>query len=219
MMADAQGQVGEMEQYIRSQADSRVKDIEEKGLQEFNIEKEKLLRASQEKIRAEYAKKRLQLKTQASIDKSTAINKSRLEKIKTRQEMIARIADDVKAELVKCANNDGEYKQLLSSLITQGLVMLLEEDVVVQCRQADKSKAEASFKTAEDEFKKITGGKKNCKLTLDSTFLPADCLGGVVLSCQGGTITIDNTIDARLMLVLEQDKPAIRSILFPLMRD
>jgi len=29
-------------------------------------------------------------------------------------------------------------------------------------------------------------------------------------------ITIDNTVDVRLSLTLEQDKPAIRGLLFPL---
>lgn len=37
--------------------------------------------------------------------------------------------------------------------------------------------------------------------------LSADCLGGVVLACQRGTITIDNTVDSRMGLVLEQATP------------
>merc|ERR1711879_50625 len=56
-----------------------------------------------------------------------------------------------------------------------------------------------------------TGATKSCKLSIaEDDFLPASCLGGVKLSCFGGKISIDNTIDLRLQLVMEQAKPAIR---------
>merc|ERR1740121_3271871 len=108
--------------------------------------------------------------------------------------------------------------------------MLLEEDVRVQCRQSDVTLVESCLAEASSQYadviKKSSGATKKCKLTIDKTqFLPPapvpnseakSCLGGVVLSCQGGSIVIDNTIDLRLKLVLEQDKPAIRTLLFPL---
>ena len=43
----------------------------------------------------------------------------------------------------------------------------------------------------------------------------SSCIGGVVLSCNNGLITVDNTLDTRMRLVVEQDKPAIRAALFP----
>mmetsp|Transcript_36010 Transcript_36010/g.57534 ORF Transcript_36010/g.57534 Transcript_36010/m.57534 type:complete len:116 (-) Transcript_36010:13-360(-) len=111
----------------------------------------------------------------------------------------------------------------------QGALMLLEENVTVQCRQCDTKLVESCLKAVADEYsvviKRDTGKDKKCNFTIDtSKYLPpppqADstaksCLGGVILACQNGTIVIDNTIDLRLRLVLEQDKPAIRDLLFP----
>ena len=39
--------------------------------------------------------------------------------------------------------------------------------------------------------------------------------GGVVLCCQDGQITVDNTLETRLKLVLDAEKPALRKQLFP----
>merc|ERR1712206_11706 len=100
--------------------------------------------------------------------------------------------------------NEGQSKDFVTKLIVQGLLMLLEK----------------CLKDAEAEYAKViknqTGADKSCKLTIDeSQYLPEECLGGVVLMCQNGKIAIDNTIDLRLKLVMEQDKPAIRGLLFP----
>eukprot|EP00747_Dinoflagellata_sp_TGD_P207533 gnl/TRDRNA2_/TRDRNA2_81093_c0_seq1.p3 gnl/TRDRNA2_/TRDRNA2_81093_c0~~gnl/TRDRNA2_/TRDRNA2_81093_c0_seq1.p3 ORF type:complete len:100 (+),score=31.82 gnl/TRDRNA2_/TRDRNA2_81093_c0_seq1:2-301(+) len=97
--------------------------------------------------------------------------------------------------------------------------MLLEDEVVIKCRQADANLVKSCLPDAEKQYQQVinkeTGVTKSVKLSVDTAFLPQACLGGVVLACQSGTISIDNTIDARLKLVLEQDKPMIRSLLFP----
>merc|ERR1712107_357838 len=114
----------------------------------------------------------------------------------------------------------GAAKPYVTKLIVQGLLMLLEPEVEIRCREKDKAMIEGVLADAAAQYSKIieteTKAKKACKLTLNkSQFLPAVLLGGVVLACQSGKITIDNTIDLRLKLVMEQDKPAIRSLLFP----
>jgi len=65
-------------------------------------------------------------------------------------------------------------------------------------------------------IKAETGAERKCKLSIDkNNFVPASSLGGIILACNDGKITIDNTLDLRLRLVMEQDKPAIRKLLFP----
>merc|ERR1712013_359000 len=98
--------------------------------------------------------------------------------------------------------------------------MLLEEEVVVRCRQADEPTVHSVLSSAVEQYSNTielqTGAKRSCRLTVDgSKHLSADLLGGIVLCCQEGTITVDNTVDSRLGLVMEQDKPAIRAMLFP----
>merc|ERR1711966_342537 len=106
--------------------------------------------------------------------------------------------------------------------------MLLEDQVEVRCRACDDALVTSCMNDAARQYTKIiqaeTGAKRECRLGLDRAVklppAPASgghgpsCLGGVVLACQQGSITIDNTIDSRLGLVMEQAKPTIRELLF-----
>merc|ERR1711948_220446 len=175
-----------------------------------------MITEQKEKTRGNYEKKTKQIETQYAIAKSMAINKQRLEKIKARQEVMMKLAEEVRGQLTSASSD----KAFITKLVVQGLLMLLEEDVVVKCREADKSMVQGVLAAAAAEYGKLikdqTGADKKCNLTIDSAPLDASSLGGVVLANKDGKITIDNTIDLRLKLVMEQDKPAIRKLLFPL---
>jgi len=227
---EAHAQIRQMESFILKEANDKAEAINEKGLEEFGIEKFRIVTGQKEKIRQDYAKKAKQVETQCAIARSLAINKARLEKIKARQDVLGKISEDSQALLGSSLSSDqNKSKQFVTKLILQGALMLLEDNVTVQCRQCDVQLVQACLPGAQNEYanliKSETGATKALKLTLDtSSYLPpppqkgsdkASCLGGVVLSCQNGTIKIDNTIDLRLQLVLEQDKPAIRSLMFP----
>eukprot|EP00443_Scrippsiella_acuminata_P114733 CAMPEP_0115674088 /NCGR_PEP_ID=MMETSP0272-20121206/53434_1 /TAXON_ID=71861 /ORGANISM="Scrippsiella trochoidea, Strain CCMP3099" /LENGTH=227 /DNA_ID=CAMNT_0003112973 /DNA_START=64 /DNA_END=743 /DNA_ORIENTATION=+ len=221
---EAQNQIAQMISFIASEAQDRAIEIQKKGDEEFSIEVHRLITEQKEKVRQTYEKKVKQIETQYAIAKSMAINKQRLEKIKARQEVMHQVEGDVMAKLDSVSSS----KEFVTKLIVQGLLMLLESQVVVRCRQSDVSMVKECLQGAQDEYAKLieaeTGAAKTCSLDIDTQFLPPapvagkdgpSCLGGVVLACQGGKITIDNTIDVRLRLVMEQAKPAIRSLLFP----
>jgi len=216
-----------MTNFILAEAKDKAGEIEKKGDEEFSIEVHKLMTEQKDKLRTGYERKAKQIETKYAIAKSLAINKQRLEKIKARQEVLTKISDEAKAKLTQDIKGDVQ-KSFVTKLIVQGLLMFLETEVTVRCREADAKTVESCLQSASDEYAKVikneTGAAKTVKLTVDkSNYLapaPAgkdgpSCLGGVVLACAGGKITIDNTIDARLGLVMEQDKPAIRKLLFP----
>lgn len=217
--AAARQRVNGMVQTITNEAAGKAKEIEMKGEEEFNIEVHRLITEQKEKLKSSFDRKLKQIETQYAIKKSMAINKQRLEKIKARQEVYHTIAKDVQAKLAEEMKSEGKSKEFVTKLVTQGLLMLLESEVTVKCRQQDAKMLEsclaAAVKDYSDVILKQTGAKKACKATIDKTYLPPTCLGGVVLSCHKGLITIDNTLDARLKLVMEQDKPTIRGLLFP----
>jgi len=215
--------------FILSEATDKANEIQKRGEEEFSIEVHRLITEQKEKIRQTYERKVKQIETQYAIAKSMAINKQRLEKIKARQEVIGKISDDVREKLTEAMKNQAKSKAFVTQLIVQGLLMLLEPEVVVRCRECDKGLVSSCLEQAASDYAKAiktqTGATKTCKLSVDSQkYLPAapvpgseapSCLGGVMLLCQQGKITIDNTIDLRLRLVMEQDKPAIRAQLFP----
>eukprot|EP00928_Gymnodinium_smaydae_P041789 TRINITY_DN2823_c0_g1_i3.p1 TRINITY_DN2823_c0_g1~~TRINITY_DN2823_c0_g1_i3.p1 ORF type:complete len:226 (+),score=93.32 TRINITY_DN2823_c0_g1_i3:93-770(+) len=216
----AQNQIKQMISFILSEANDKAAEIQKKGDEEFSIEVHRMITEQKEKMRQTYERKVKQIETQYAIAKSTAINKQRLEKIKARQDVMMKIADDVKAKLAQEMKSEGQAKPFVTKLIVQGLLMLLENEVSIRCREADVKMVEACLSDAASQYSQLikskAGASKSVKLSLDKTaYLPKDCLGGVILQCADGKITIDNTIDVRLKLVMEQDKPAIRGLLFP----
>jgi len=225
---EAERQIQQMVNFILNEAKDKAEEIEAKALEDFNIEKLKLVQQMKEKIRAEYVRKAKQVETQCAIARSTAINRSRLEKIKARQEVLGKVNDDVTAKLQAELRSEPKHKKLITSLITQGLLMLLEDDVAVACRECDSKLVQGCLADAAASYTNVireqTGVTKNVRLSIDrSGFLPGppgqgsskSCIGGVVLSCGGGLIKINNTLDERLKLTMELDKPAIRQLLFP----
>jgi len=201
---------------ISTEAATKAAEIEAAGQAEFDAEVSKILKTEKAKVLTDYAKKTKDVETKYAIAKSTAINKQRLEQVKARQEVMGKIKEDVTAKL----KAEGQNKTFITKLIVQGLLMLLESEVDVRCREKDVPLVTACLAQASDEYSKVikaqTGASKSCKLHVDKQhYVSPTSLGGVVLACQGGFITIDNTIDLRLSLVMDQDKPAIRKLLFP----
>lgn len=225
---ETENQIRQMTQFIMNEAKDKADEISSKALQEFTVEKAKAVNSMKQKIEQDYSRKAKAIETQAAIARSTAINRSRLEKIKTRQDRMAKLGEDSKAALLKELEDTTKHKEFLTKLITQGMLMLLEDEVKVRCRPCDDALVSACLEAASNEYKKAiesqAGASKQCKATLDTIvkLAPAptgtpgatSCLGGVVLACNNGAITIDNTVDSRLTLVMEQAKPTIRELLF-----
>merc|ERR1712048_1334410 len=215
----AEQQITQMISFILSEAKDKQDDILKKGEEEFQIEVHRVVTEQKDKIRQTYEKKVKQIETKYAIEKSMAINKQRLEKIKARQEVMGKIHGDVKKALVDQMKSEANVKPFVTKLIVQGLLMLLEAEVEIRCKESDVKMVEAVLSDAAAQYSKViqaeTKASKTCKLTVNKKeFLPSSLVGGVVLACQGDKIKIDNTIDLRLKLVMEQDKPAIRQQLF-----
>lgn len=212
-------QIKQMITFIQSEASDKACEIQKKGEEEFSIEVHRLITDGKEKLRK---KNELDVKkrdTQLAINKSLAINKQRLEKIKARQDVMANIASDVKDQLVQDLKDESRMRPFVTKLIVQGLLMLLETQVSVRCKESDSKMVQSCCADAAKEYssviKKESGVDRTVTVTIDKQqYLPDSGLGGVVLSCANDKITIDNTIDIRLKLVMEQDKPAIRRHLF-----
>merc|ERR1712003_193254 len=175
---EANKQITQMISFILSEAKDKASDIEKKGEEEFSIEVHRLITEQKEKVRQTYEKKVKQIETQYAIAKSMAINKQRLEKIKARQEVMHKIEGDVRDKLV----SESSSKAFITKLIVQGLLMLLENHVVVRCRECDVSLVKGCLQSAQDEYAKLikaeTGASKTCVLDIDTQFLPPAPVAG-----------------------------------------
>merc|ERR1719469_89355 len=112
-LADSEAQISSMTQFILNEAKDKAEEISAKALQEFNVEKLKVVNATKEKIRQGYDRKSKQVDTQNAIARSTAINRSRLEKIKARQDMIGKISTESKEAVAKELQNKGRQNEFI----------------------------------------------------------------------------------------------------------
>merc|ERR1719188_2127517 len=129
---ETQNQILQMTQFILNEAKDKAEEIGAKALQEFSVEKLKVVNAGKDKIRQEYDRKAKQIDTQNAIARSTAINRSRLEKIKARQDVLGQISGDAKQSLQAELKNQSKQTEFISNLIVQGALMLLEDEVQVR---------------------------------------------------------------------------------------
>jgi V-type H+-transporting ATPase subunit E len=226
-MGDGEMRVQSMIKFIQDEAKGKVGELEAQAQQAYAIEKQKVLEEMKQKANKEHQAAMKKIDTQRAISRSTSINKARLQKVAERSKYLDQTVLGVQAELSKLTANPQKYKELLTKLIAQGCLKLLEPEVSVRCRAVDKNIVESCLNDAESLYiktlKSEVGVVKPFKLKVDpvplnpppSANIVNSCLGGVILVCHGGLITVDNTLDTRLKLVVEQDKPSIRRALFP----
>ncbi|EAA18253.1 ATP synthase subunit [Plasmodium yoelii yoelii] len=218
-----------MVNFILNEAKDKAHEIEAKALEDFNIEKLRIVQKMKEKIRLEFQKKAKQMEIKRSINHSSAINKARLKKMCAKDQVfkeIYKISSDKLAELYK---DKDKYKNLIIDLIIQSLYYIQEPHVIVMCREIDKSIVEgclneAAYKYTE-KIKKQFNVTKNVKIELDKSgnYLPpppsennegTSCLGGIILTTPNRKINCDNTLDLRLKLAIEHCTPEIKRMFF-----
>jgi len=129
------------------------------------------------------------------------------------------MSQEVAVKLGEASKSDTKYKQIMIDLIVQGALKLMEDEVTLQVRPQDVNLVRSLLDQASQAFTRTvqsaSGVKKTLKLALDRETLPANSLGGVVVTCFGGMIKVDNSLDTRLKLCMENDRPALRAMLFP----
>jgi len=129
------------------------------------------------------------------------------------------MSQEVAVKLGEASKSDTKYKQIMIDLIVQGALKLMEDEVSLQVRPQDVNLVRSLLDQASQAFTRTvqsaSGVKKTLKLALDRETLPANSLGGVVVTCFGSMIKVDNSLDTRLKLCMENDRPALRAMLFP----
>jgi V-type H+-transporting ATPase subunit E len=211
--ADVAKQIKHMMAFIEQEANEKAEEIDAKAEEEFNIEKGRLVQQQRIKIMEYYERKEKQVELQKKIQQSNMLNAARLKVLKAREDHVANVLDEAKRKLAEITKDQGTYKNLVQQLITQGLLQLLEANVLLRCRQADLSLVESVMAPALATYKEKTG--KECNLKVDQeSFLNPNVGGGIELLAQKGKIKISNTLDARLDMIAKQMIPAIRTSLF-----
>jgi vacuolar-type H+-ATPase subunit E/Vma4 len=133
---------------------------------------------------------------------------ARRELLQKKEEKIQEVFDLAKKEL-EAFPKKAEYSKVLKGLIIEAGSALSGGDLVIKARSEDKAKIKDLTALAKS-ITKACGNK--CTLKLGKATIKA--LGGVVLETADGTITIDNTFDARLEQKYRIIRTAVANKLF-----
>ncbi|KAL8433081.1 hypothetical protein Efla_006280 [Eimeria flavescens] len=175
---EAQAQIQQMVKFILNEAKDKAQEIEARALEDFNIEKLKLVQQMKDKIRQEFDKKAKKLEVQRSIDRSTAINKARLRRIAAQEQVVNEVCIQSQKQLAAISSDTARYKELLTDLIVQGLLRLLEPEVIIRCREMDRPVVESVLSAAATKYSNVlsneAGLNKSVKLSVDKSgrYLP-----------------------------------------------
>jgi len=211
--ADVAKQIKHMMAFIEQEANEKAEEVDAKAEEEFNIEKGRLVQQQRIKIMEYYERKEKQVELQKKIQQSNMLNAARLKVLKAREDHVATVLEEAKRRLADIIKDSGKYKRLLHALITQGLLQLLEANVLIRCRQADLPLVEEIMPAVKTQYTEKTGKEINLKLDQE-TFLNAQICGGVDLLSQKGRIKVSNTLESRLDMIARQMVPEVRTSLF-----
>merc|ERR1711939_1077976 len=175
-----------MTAFIRQEALEKAREIKVKADEEFAIEKAKIVRQETSNIDANHESKQKALEIEKKIAQSTLNNKARLKQLERRE-------------------------HLLENLTLQALFTMMEKDVSVVCRAADKDVVDKAVKDAAKAFEDQAGFPVKCEVVPE---LPKESAGGVIVKGYGGRIVVNNSLDERLRLLEERMLPEIRESLF-----
>jgi len=199
--------------FIEQEANEKAEEIDAKAEEEFNIEKGRLVQQQRLKIMEHYEKKEKQVELQKKIQSSNMLNQARLKVLKVREDHVRSVLEEARRRLGEVTKDTAQYTVVLESLVTQGLLQLLEPHIIVRTRQQDVNIVESVLPKAMEKYQQLSN--KECTVFVDKeTYLPQDTTGGVEILSQTGRIKVVNTLESRLELISHQLIPEIRNALF-----
>eukprot|EP00915_Cephaloidophora_sp_WS-2016_P007885 GHVH01010900.1.p1 GENE.GHVH01010900.1~~GHVH01010900.1.p1 ORF type:complete len:220 (+),score=53.98 GHVH01010900.1:87-746(+) len=217
---DSQKQIEQMANFILNEAKDKAAEMEAKTLEDFNIEKLKKVQAMKEKVRQDTIKKQTQMKTQKAVEQSQAANKCRLKKAATAAAMIDKVQEDTLVQIAKLSDNEKLYSDLLSKLILESAMMMLDDTLYVRVREQDAEMVKGLFSHIESQYVKILGkagvseSKASLKLKIDHEHLSKKSPGGVMVYDENKKIHVDNSLEHRLQLAVQVKMPELKQLMF-----
>jgi len=225
---EARKQIDQMMGFIMKEAEERVADIKRETDNEAEAKRLERERVVSAQLRDEYARKKKERLVQQRIQRSQKKNEARVKVMRARDDVIREIREEVVAKLADVSQN-AKYPELIRFLIAQGLMIMAETRVVLQCRKEDEKLVRGQIEAAKqlyvDFITTNTGITPKVAVEVSADYLHPgpipgrkglSCCGGIVLSARGGQIVCRNTLDSRLDLCFDNLIPQVRGLLWGL---
>jgi len=172
---DANRQIKQMVNFIMQEAHEKVNEIRIKTDHDFNLEKQSLVHNGKLRVQEEYEQKHKDLEVQARVARSAAVGKSRVEKMKARDQLLEDLRKETLEKLATFCKGS-EYPNFLKKLIVQGLIKIEEPEVQIQARAEDKAIVTRVLPEAINEFRTLmsaAGHTVNPKVTVSNNAIPS----------------------------------------------
>jgi len=215
--ADTERRIKQMVAFIRQEARDKAEEIEVRAKEECNVEVMKMTDREKAKMREEFKQREKRIEIENKITKQKVLDGYRMELLKAEDSKKAELKEMVQSRFAGVTKNAGKYKEFLRQAMIQAFLLIWdEEQITVSCRKQDQSVVKSLMQPVLDEVK--SRAKKECDtdLKMQASFnpKPIKCSGGVVVSARGGKVVCDNTLDARLNIVMRTELPMVREKLF-----
>uniref|UniRef100_A0AC34FFU8 Vacuolar ATP synthase subunit E n=1 Tax=Panagrolaimus sp. ES5 TaxID=591445 RepID=A0AC34FFU8_9BILA len=199
--------------HIDAEAEDKSMEMELRAEEEFRAEKRRIFKENRERIDLFYERKRKQVDIAHKVYTSNKSNESRVSLLIARDQLLQDVLKEAQEELKTVSGDKEKYPKIIKGLILQGILQLLEPEVVLRCRKEDVELIKDVVDEVADDQKKIAGF--STKVTVDpNNFLSDEIAGGVELLSRQGKISVSSTLESRMNLIAEQIVPQIRTALF-----
>jgi len=215
--ADTERRIKQMVAFIRQEARDKAEEIEVRAKEECNVEVMKMTDREKAKMREEFKQREKRIEIENKITKQKVLDGYRMELLKAEDGKKTELKEMVKKRFAGVVKDSGKYKEFLKQAMIQAFLLIWDEDeVTVSCRKQDQSVVKNLMQGALDEVKSRAQKECNTTLKMNATFnnKPVKCSGGVIVSARGGKVVCDNTLDARLNIVMRTELPMVRERLF-----
>lgn len=215
--ADTDRRIKQMVAFIRQEARDKAEEIEVRAKEECNVEVMKMTDREKAKMREEFKQREKRIEIENKISKQKVLDGYRMELLKAEDGKKAELRQMVVDRFKNVTKNSSSYKKFLKASMIQAFLLIWDEDeVTVTCRKEDASVVKGMMGDALNEVKARAKKECNSTLTMNATFssTPAKISGGVIISARGGKVVCDNSLEARLNIVMRTELPMVRARLF-----
>jgi len=213
---ETEKRIQQMVAFITQEARDKAEEIEVRAKEEVAVELLKIQDRDKNKLREYYKQQRKRVEKDAIIQKQQLLDSYRMKHLQMQDEKIQELGNMAQDRFAGIVAGHS-YREFIVRSLIQGLFKIWDEaEVSVQCRAEDarlvRGALGEALAQAKEQAEAETGLPFDMKVVFNDE--PVKCSGGVVLKARKGRIVCDNTLDARLKIVLQKELPLIRNTLF-----
>lgn len=215
--AESNRRIKQMVAFIRQEARDKAEEIQVKAKEECNYEVLRMVDKEKAKLREQFKQQDKRVEIEGKIQRQKLVDKYRMELLKAQDAKKIQLQKDCRKALQNVTKDTGRYKAFMKNAMIQAFVKIWDEaQVTVSCRKEDANLVQGLMQDALKDV--VSRAKKECNedLSMKASFdkTPIKCMGGVKVTARGGRVVCDNTLDARLTIVLQNELPYIKENLF-----